>query len=189
MLFNPTEVCLGASPQSQHNKNKMQLTVIWNNQGEQSLNESSPAWLNNLKQTTSEATLTCNNTAHMLNPACVKCKNKKEKRFQLLHPDTSIAADISRGKCFIIQTSTNTRARTFPKYKIKKSITYTDGSSMQDETSKQQILGAGIFTPTTGTGYSDATTNDPGDKGPTLTIFLMAYYIGQGEIANSLLQG
>ena len=42
---------------------------------------------------------------------------------------------------------------------------------MQDETSKQQILGADVFTPTTGTGYCDATTIDPGGKGPTLTIY------------------
>ena len=46
---------------------------------------------------------------------------------------------------------------------------------MQDETSKQQINGAGILTPTTGTGYSDATTNDPGGNGPTSTIINRAY--------------
>jgi len=34
-------------------------------------------------------------------------------------------------------------------YQNWKSITYTDGSAMQDEISKQQIIGAGIFTPTT----------------------------------------
>jgi hypothetical protein len=50
MLLNPTEVWLGAPPQPQHNKNKMQLIVVCNNQGKQALNESNPAWLNNLKQ-------------------------------------------------------------------------------------------------------------------------------------------
>jgi hypothetical protein len=49
-MLNPTEVWLGAPPQPQHNKNKMQLIVVCNNQGKQALNESNPAWLNNLKQ-------------------------------------------------------------------------------------------------------------------------------------------
>ena len=40
---------------------------------------------------------------------------------------------------------------------------------MQDETSDQQI-GAGIFTPTTDTGYSDTITINPGGSGPTITI-------------------
>jgi hypothetical protein len=34
----------------------MQLIVVWNNQGKQALNESNPAWLNNLKQAIPEAT-------------------------------------------------------------------------------------------------------------------------------------
>jgi len=46
MLLNPTEVWLDAPPQPQHNKE----IVIWNHQGKQALNESNPAWLNNLKQ-------------------------------------------------------------------------------------------------------------------------------------------
>jgi hypothetical protein len=37
-----------------------------------------------------------------------------------------------------------------PKVQNWKSITYTDGSAMQDEISKQQVLGAGVLTPTTG---------------------------------------
>ena len=41
---------------------------------------------------------------------------------------------------------------------------------MQDAISKQQILGGGIFTPTTDTGYSDTITINPGGSGPTLTI-------------------
>ena len=72
MLLNPTEAWLDAPPQPQHNKNKMQLTVVGNNQKKQALNESNPAWLNNLKQTIPETTWTC-----------------------LLHPDTPIAANIS----------------------------------------------------------------------------------------------
>ena len=91
MLLNPTEVWLDAPPQPQHNKE----IVIWNHQGKQALNESNPAWLNNLKQTIPEATWTCNNSAHEIGTARVKCKNKQRKRFQLLHPDTSIAANIS----------------------------------------------------------------------------------------------
>jgi len=94
--LNPTEAWLDAPPQPQHNKNKMQLIVVWNNQGQQALNESNPAWLNNLKQTIPEATRTFSNTVHMLDTACVKCKNKQKKRFQLLHPDIYIAADISQ---------------------------------------------------------------------------------------------
>ena len=42
---------------------------------------------------------------------------------------------------------------------------------MQDAISKQQIIGAGIFTPTaTDTNYSDTITINPGGSGPTLTI-------------------
>ena len=41
---------------------------------------------------------------------------------------------------------------------------------MQDAISKQQILGGGIFTPTTDTVYSDTITINPGGSGPTLTI-------------------
>jgi len=36
--------------------------------------------------------------------------------------------------------------------------------------SKHQIIGAGILTPTTDTGYSDTITINPGGSGPTLTI-------------------
>ena len=50
MHLNPTEVWSDAPPQPQHNKNKLQLIVVWNHQGKQALNESNPAWLNNLKQ-------------------------------------------------------------------------------------------------------------------------------------------
>ena len=56
MLLNPTEVWLGSPPHPQHNKNKMQLIVVWNNQGKQALNKSNPAWLNNLKQKIPEVT-------------------------------------------------------------------------------------------------------------------------------------
>jgi hypothetical protein len=119
MLLNPTEVWLDAPPQPRHNKNKMQLILVWNNQGKQALNESNPAWLNSLKQTIPEATWTCNNSAHVLGTARVKCKNKQRKRFQLLDPDTPIAANIvsASGKRFMTQMSTSTRAHTFPKYK------------------------------------------------------------------------
>jgi biopolymer transport protein ExbD len=52
---------------------KKQLIVVWDNKGKQALNESNPAWLNNLKQTIPEATWTFSNTAHMLDTARVKC--------------------------------------------------------------------------------------------------------------------
>jgi len=41
---------------------------------------------------------------------------------------------------------------------------------MQDVISKQQIIGAGIFTPTTDTGCSDTITISPRGSSPTLTI-------------------
>jgi len=41
---------------------------------------------------------------------------------------------------------------------------------MQDAISKQQIIGTGIFSPTTDAGYSDTVTINPGGSGPTLTI-------------------
>ena len=128
------------------------------------------AWLKSFKQTISEATWTCNNSAHVIGTARVKCKNKQRKRFQLLHPDTSIAANISQW-----QTLHNTNINQYksphnPKVKNWKSITYTNGSAMQDVISKQQIIGAGILTPTTETGYSGTITINPGGSGPTLTI-------------------
>ena len=117
----------------------------------------------------SEATWTCyNNSAHEIGTAHVKCKNKQRKRFQLLHPDTSIAANISQW-----QTLHNTNVNQYKSPHISKvqnwkSITYTD--AMQDAISKQQIIGAGFFTPTTDIGYSDTITINPGGSGPTLTI-------------------
>jgi hypothetical protein len=73
----------------------------------------------------------------------------------------SLLLTSASGRCFIIQISTN-KSPHIPKGQNWKSITYT----MQDATSKQQILGAGVFTPTTGTGYSDTITIDPGGKSP-----------------------
>ena len=62
---------------------------------------------------------------------------------------------------------------------------------MQDAVSKQQIIGAGIFTPTaTDTNYSDTITINPGGNSPTLTInraelaaVLVAVQKGNTEIA------
>ena len=170
MLLNPTEVWLDAPPQPKHNKNNMQLIVVWNNQGKKALNESNLAWLNNLKQTIPEATWTCNNSAHEIGTARVKCKNKQRKRFQLLHPDTSIAANISQWQTLHSTNVNQFKSPHIPKVQNWKSITYTDGSAMHDAISKQQIIGAGIFIPTTDTGYSDTITINPGGSGPTLTI-------------------
>ena len=67
---------------------------------------------------------------------------------------------------------------------------HTDGSAMQDAISKQQIIGAGIFTPTTDAGYSDIVTINPGGSGPTITTnraelaaVLVAIQKGHTEIA------
>ena len=61
---------------------------------------------------------------------------------------------------------------------------------MQDSISKQKIIGAGIFTPTTDAGYNDTVTINPGGSGPTLTInraelaaVLVAVQKGHTEIA------
>ena len=145
MLLNPTEVRLDAPPQPQHNKNKMQLIVVWNNQGKQALNESKPAWLISiLKQTIPEATWTCNNSAHVLGTARVKCKNKQRNIFQILHPDTPIAANISQWQTLHNTNVNQYKSPHIPKVQNWKSITYADGA-MQDVISKQQIIGAGIF--------------------------------------------
>jgi hypothetical protein len=170
----------------------MQLIVVWNNQGQQALNESNSAWLKNLKQAIPEATWTCNNSAHVIGTAQVKCKNKQRKRFQLLHhPDTSIAANIISQWQTLYNTNANQyKSPRIPKVQNWKTITYTDGSDMQDAISKQQIIGAGIFNPTTDTGYSDTITINPGGSGPTLTIngaelaaVLVAVQKGHIEIA------
>ena len=89
MLLNSTEICLDAPPQPQHNTNKMQLIVVWNNQGKQALNESNPAWLNNLKQTIPEATWTCKISAHVLGTARVECKNIAEEEISSPTPKFS----------------------------------------------------------------------------------------------------
>jgi hypothetical protein len=134
------------------------------------LKESNPAWLNNLKHAIPEATWTSNKSAHVLGTARVKCKNKQRKRFQLLHPDTPIAANIRQWQTLHNTNVNQYKSPHIPKEQNWKSITNTDGSAMQDAISKQQIIGAGIFTPTTDAGYSDTVTNNPGGSGPTLTI-------------------
>ena len=123
------------------------------------------AWLKSFKQTISEATWTCNNSAHVIGTARVKCKNKQRKRFQLLHPGTSIAANISQW-----QTLHNTNINQYKSPHIPKINNWKSGSAMQDVISKQQSIGAGIFTHTIDTGYSDTITINPGSSGPTLTI-------------------
>ena len=130
----------------------MQLIVVWNNQGKQALNESNSAWLNNLKQ----AIFLKQRGLLIILPTCfallarVKCKNKQKRRFQLLHPDTFIAANISQWQMLHNTNVNQYKSPHIPKVQNWKSITYTDGSAMQDEISKQQVLGAGVLTPTTG---------------------------------------
>jgi lipopolysaccharide export LptBFGC system permease protein LptF len=120
MLLNPTEVWLDAPPQPQHNKNnKMQLIVVWNNQGKQALNESNPAWLNNLKQTILEATWICNNTAHVLGNARVNARTSRKRNFNSYTQKLPFLLTSASGKCLITQTSTSTRAHTFQKYTTK----------------------------------------------------------------------
>ena len=106
----------------------------------------------------------------MLGTARVKCKNKQRKIFQLLHPDTPIAANISQWQTLHNTNVNQNKSPHILKVQNWKSVTYTDGSAMQDAISKQQIIGAGIFTPTTDTGYSGTVTINPGGNGPTLTI-------------------
>jgi len=153
----------------------MQLNVVWNNQGKQALNESNSAWLNNLKQ----AIFLKQRGLLIILPTCfallarVKCKNKQKRRFQLLHPDTFIAANISQW-----QMLHNTNANLYKSPHIPKVETGNQSHTpmvinhihrwpcTMDEITKQQILGAGIFTPTTDTGYSDTITINPGGSGP-----------------------
>ena len=85
MLLSHTEVWLDAPPQPQDNTNKMQLIVVWNNQGKQALIESNPAWLNNLKQTIPEATWTCNNSAHVLGTARA-CEMQEQAEDEITTP-------------------------------------------------------------------------------------------------------
>ena len=107
----------------------------------------------------------------MLGTARVKCKNKQRKRLQLLHPDTPIiAANIGQWQTLHDTNVNQYKSPHIPKVKNWNLITYTDGSAMQDAFSKQQIIGAGIFTPTTDAGYSNTVTINPGGSGPTLTI-------------------
>jgi L,D-peptidoglycan transpeptidase YkuD (ErfK/YbiS/YcfS/YnhG family) len=53
-----------------------------------------------------------------------------------------------------------------PKVQNWKSITYIDDSAMDYEITKQKFLGAGIFTHTTDTGYSDTISINSGCSGP-----------------------
>jgi hypothetical protein len=100
----------------------------------------------------------------------VKCKKKQKKIFQLLHPDTPIAVNISQWQMPHNTNVNQYKSPHIPKVQNWKLITNTDGSAMQDAISKQQIIGAGIFTPTTDAGNSDTVTINPGGSGPTLTI-------------------
>ena len=117
-------------------------------------------------------------------------QEQAEKNFQLLDPDTSIAADISQWQMLHNTNVNQYKSPHIPEVQNWKSIAYTDGSAMQDAISKQQIIGADIFTPTTDTGYSDTITINPGGSGPTLTInraelaaVLVAVQKGHTEIA------
>jgi len=149
MLLNPTEVWLDAPPQPQHNTNK-----VANCRLEQS-RKTSPEWIQPILAQQSqadipEATWTCKNSANVLGTARVKCKNKQRKRLQLLHPDTPIiAANIGQWQTLHDTNVNQYKSPHIPKVKNWNLITYTDGSAMQDAFSKQQIIGAGIFTPTT----------------------------------------
>ena len=140
-----------------------------------------------------KATWICNNSAYVLGTARVKCKNKQRKRFQLLDPDTPIAANIvsASGKRFITQTSTSTRTHTFPKYKTgnQSHTLMVVPCKMRSANSKLWAL-----TPTTDAGYSDTVTINPGGSGPTLTInraklaaVLIAVQKGHTEIATDII--
>jgi len=126
----------------------------------------------------------------VLGTARVKCKNKQRKRFQILHSDSPIAANISQWQTLHNTNVNQYKSPHITKVQNWKSITHTDGSAMQDAISKQQIIGAGIFIPTIDAGYSDTVTIIPGGSGPTLTInraelaaVLVAVQKGHTEIA------
>ena len=79
MLLHLTEVWLD-SPTSAHQEKMQLVIVVWKKQGKQAfVNPSNPAWLNNLKQTTPEATWTFFNIAHMLDTACVNARTKRKE--------------------------------------------------------------------------------------------------------------
>jgi hypothetical protein len=81
-------------------------------------------------------------------------QEQAEKNFQLLDPDTSIAADISQWQMLHNTNVNQYKSPHIPEVQNWKSIAYTDGSAMQDETSKHQISFTSIVTPITGTDYS-----------------------------------
>jgi hypothetical protein len=71
--------------------------------------------------------------------ARVKCKNSRKTGSNSYTQIASLLPTSASGKSFVTQTSTGTRAHIFSKYKTGTFITYTDGSPMQDEISKQQF--------------------------------------------------
>jgi hypothetical protein len=73
---------------------------------------------------------TCNNSAHVLDTARVKCKNMQRKIFQLLHPNTPIAANISQWQTLHNTNVNQYKSPHIPRVQNWKSITYTDGSAM-----------------------------------------------------------
>jgi len=129
----------------------------------------------------------------VLDNARVKRMNKQRKRFQLcriLHPDTFIAANISQWQMLHNTNVNQYKSPHIPRVQTgNQSHTPTAGPCKMRPASSF-FFGAGVFTPTTGTGYSDAITINPGGNGPTLTInraefaaVLVAVQKGNTEIA------
>jgi len=112
-------------------------------------------------------------------PTCLallvwNARTSRKKRFQLLHPDTPIAANIaqpvannaSQHKRRPVQA----RAHTFPKYKTgNQSLTLTVVPCKMRPVSNKYIR-RWHFHPTKDTGYSDTIIINPGGNGPTHTI-------------------
>jgi len=104
--------------------------------------------------------------------------------FQLLHPETSIAAGISQWQCFILQCQPVQDPAHSQSTKLEKGSLLSPldlcNTPIRIHTpmvapckmrpANSLLMGAGVFTSTTGDGNSDAITLDPGGNGPTLTI-------------------
>jgi hypothetical protein len=160
MLLNPTEVWLNAPPQPQHNKNKMQLIVAWNNENKPLFNPTQ------LGSTISSRQFLKQRGLSVSLPTCLTLlvwnARISRKKFQLLHPDTSIAADISQWQILHNTNVNQYKSLHIPKIQNWRSITYTDGSAKQDETSKQQTKAKSP--------QPQALAINPGGNDPTLTI-------------------
>ena len=73
ILLNSTEVWLDAPPQPQHNKNKMQLIVVWNKENKPLMNPTHLGSTNQFKQTIPEAIIFLMFPSHQLLTPSTTC--------------------------------------------------------------------------------------------------------------------